>query len=140
VFIELPSTFPPPNMSPRCRCAEFGIAVEALPTREAFVRGMTVQERDDSSWAELLECVTCGQLWRVDVGAEVDRRSNVAFRIPPGADWRTVDLRPGLRELAIRRAGGTAPDPCAWSGCSNSCLRGKRICVDHALGFVGRSS
>jgi hypothetical protein len=100
---------------------------------------MVLVDRDPSVWSELLTCQRCGQNWRVEGGAEYDRRTNVAFKIPIGQDWRTLDLKPGLRALEIRRRGGVSAERCAWSGCHNPCLKGARICVDHALRFAGNS-
>jgi hypothetical protein len=120
----------------RCRCARLEDAEEAVPTRERFVEGMTLVEEDTALWSQLLVCSVCGTRWRIEVNAEIDRRANVAFKVPPDTDWRKFDERPGRRSLTIRKAGGLSTKTCHCAGCANRALLGMWICADHWLGFA----
>src|SRR4051794_28762956 len=97
-----------------CSCAVLPTATRARPSRQAFVAPLSLVESLPTEWAELRECSRCGQRWFVEMGAEVDRRENIAFKVPPGTDWRAFDRIPALRALLVREHGGEGDSKCAF--------------------------
>jgi hypothetical protein len=90
-----------------CHCAELSDAVEAVPTRDQFLLNKTVVARDSEIWAELAVCDDCGQRWRVEVGAEVDRRTNIAFRVSLADDWAALRRHAGARRTSDSEGRGS---------------------------------
>ena len=120
-----------------CRCASLHPAEEAVPTRDAFIRTFELLESSVAQWAELLRCRDCGQLWKVELGAEVDRRPNIAFQVQSADGWLKLDERPLRAALLTRLLGGNSDAKCMQAGCTAPALKQKAFCALH-LGLGSR--
>lgn len=114
-----------------CHCANLRSCEEALPTRELFVVDFEPIEPSVDGWSELFLCNDCGQHWIVERGAEMDRRSNKAYKIEAQSNWQTFDRKPALADLLIQKHGGLAGAKCAFVDCPAQALRGMAVCVRH---------
>jgi hypothetical protein len=120
-----------------CRCFDLHFAEEAVPTRATFVADFELLESSSEQWAELMRCRTCGQYWKVERGAEADRRTNHAFKLPTADGWQDFDVRPARAELLTRLHGGNSENRCLQAGCQARALSGLVFCVRHAnTGYI----
>lgn len=114
-----------------CRCASLSTAEEAVPTREAFVATFDRLETSDEQWAELMRCRDCGQVWKVEVHAEYDRRTNHAFKLASIDDWLEFDMTPARAALLLRLLGGTSSTTCMQAGCTARAVANRAFCILH---------
>ncbi len=114
-----------------CNCQELNECVEAVPTRDEFLEGFNKLDHSSKLWAELFVCCNCGQHWIVEEGAEMDRRSNKAFKIDDPEDWLNHDTSPALAHWLISQHGGFSGHQCIYSGCKKQALNNMVVCVEH---------
>jgi hypothetical protein len=114
-----------------CNCHNLSECEEALPTRESFISGFETLASSSELWAELFVCKSCAQHWIVEEGAEMDRRSNKAFKINAKENWLSHDTRPALAQWLIARHGGLSESNCAYRGCGKKALKNMAVCVYH---------
>ena len=114
-----------------CNCHELNECVEVVPTRDEFLVGFNKLEHSSKLWAELYVCSNCGQHWIVEEGAEMDRRSNKAFKIDDSGNWLNHDTSPALAQWLISKHGGLSDKQCIYSGCKKQALNNMVVCVEH---------
>jgi hypothetical protein len=114
-----------------CQCRESPSAVRVSDPKQAPLDRAQLVERSVPQWAALYRCEACGQLWRLDLGVEVDRCIPVAIKRASQLDWAVDDMSE-RRDLYIREHGGLSDEPCAWAGCRERAVRGMKICAQHA--------
>lgn len=89
-------------------------------------------ETSEEQWAELMRCRDCGQLWKVESGAEYDHRTNHAFKLVEPDNWLLFDEKPARAALLVHTHGGNSSDKCLQAGCTSRALRNMVFCVRHA--------
>lgn len=114
-----------------CQCNNLNDAEEALPNREEFCSNFELIESKKDQWAELFKCKNCGQFWYVEAGAEMDRRDNMAYKIPYKENWISFNFKPSLSKWYVRFHGGISNSACLQSGCTNKALSNMHLCVVH---------
>jgi hypothetical protein len=114
-----------------CNCQSLSECVEAVPTRNNFVGTFTKLDHSTKLWAELFVCNICGQHWIVEEGAEMDRRSNKAFKISSPDNWLEHDTNPALANWLVKQHGGVSEQQCMFAGCEKMALKNMVVCVVH---------
>ena len=114
-----------------CNCQNLNECTEAILTRDDFVATFKKLDHSSKLWSELLVCESCGQHWIVEEGAEIDRRSNKAFKINEPSNWLNHDTSPALTKWLITQHGGLSEKQCIFSGCNKKALNNMLVCVEH---------
>jgi hypothetical protein len=112
-----------------CNCINFRECEETHPNRDDFVAGF--QKLYSDTWRELFICNTCHQYWIVEQGAEMDRRSNKAYKIPSEENWLQYNTKSALANWLIHQHGGLAENKCLYQGCNQKSLKNMFVCVYH---------
>jgi hypothetical protein len=118
-----------------CQCSQLQDCVETFPTREGFVLNFELIESRLDLWSQLYQCRFCNQFWRIEAGAEADRRSNRGFKVPARNGWHDFDIMPALEAFCINKLGGLSDSNCSFAGCSKKALVGKVVCIQHGPGY-----
>jgi len=114
-----------------CKCRILEECEETLPNRGEFVKGFKKLDSSSRLWAELFQCETCGQHWIVEVGGEMDRRTDKAFKITEPKNWLSYDTMPALAGWLIKKHGGLSEKQCIFSGCNEKALKNMAVCIYH---------
>ena len=114
-----------------CNCIKYGDCEEATPTRNEFIREFTQLDSCVQLWTELFICNNCGQHWVVEENAEMDRRSNMAYKVDTPKNWTKHDTRPALSQWLILQHGGLTDQQCVHAGCNEYALKDMVVCVFH---------
>jgi hypothetical protein len=114
-----------------CDCQKLNKCTKALPARDEFVAGFRKLDHNSNLWADLFVCESCEQYWIVEEGAEMDRRSNMAFKIPDPQNWLFYDTSAALSDWIIENHGGLSNQKCVFYGCNEMALNNMMVCFKH---------
>ncbi len=115
----------------KCECSIHDDYVALTQGVGAFVAQFETVSTDSQKWAKLYRCLNCNQHWQIDGGAEIDRRTPLAIKIPDHDSWQTFNDRPIRRQYFIDSRGGLTDEICHWEHCSNKCVNGIVFCPEH---------
>ena len=113
-----------------CRILENTLAIKS--SRNAFVANFEKLETSNENWAELFKCNICEQRWVVQVGAEMDREYNYAFKTEVPT-LNAFDFQKANFDLEAHKHGGFSNDICMFLGCEQKALKGIAFCPKHKL-------
>jgi hypothetical protein len=114
-----------------CDCLKLSECTEALPTRDEFMAGFRKLEHSYKLWVDFCVCENCGQYWIIEDGAEMDRRSNMAFKVFDPKNWITDDTSTALADWIIAKHGGLSNKKCIFYACNKMALKNMMVCVVH---------
>ena len=114
-----------------CDCQRSGEYLPLVTGADDFADQLELVEYFSEKWVRLYRCNKCGQHWQVDVGAEADRRTPLAIKIPDAESWANFDDGPIRKKYFIESLGGLTGKECLYKGCKNRRLNGVVFCPDH---------
>lgn len=111
----------------QCSCSGRGDLVEIGHSYTEFIAGMRCLETGD--WVKLLQCTSCGQLWRTD---EWDKYQTLyALKLSSPEGWESTDMESLIKVRMVENHEGVNASLCLTKDCKQFALKGRAYCVDH---------
>ena len=111
----------------KCQCKRTNEFVDITKDYPNFTKKLTPLDFED--WVKLMECGTCGQLWKVD---EWDKyQTSYALKIEVRDGWKDLDMLPYIKAKMVENRGGLEKHNCIMQQCSQRAVKGSVYCVDH---------
>ena len=113
-------------MTGRCVCSTLSEAIRVRDYQPFITSWLQLEA---APWLRLMQCPSCGQLWRVDEWDKYQLQG--ATKLARREGWKTFDDTSARKQLLLSMRGGTTPEPCVWAACEQPRVKGVVYCLDH---------
>lgn len=110
-----------------CNCENLKTLVDISNDYSAFKNKL--EQLEVGAWVLLMQCLDCGQFWKVD---EWDKYQSIyAVKVSNRHGWEEFDSEALIKERMIENRGGLTESECMQAGCGLKQVKGSAFCVEH---------